>query len=80
MFIFVSPLLTCAGNLDVLAKPSGTRDLLRRGLVRSLAFRLVHELNVASECMPTHLVASLMLMYRQGKIAAIYIFPAHALS
>jgi glycerol-3-phosphate O-acyltransferase len=38
----------------------------RRGVVRALSYRLTHDLNVNSECMPTHLVAALMLMYRQG--------------
>lgn len=56
--------------------PSGHRDTPlhfdpraqkqdRRELVRRLSYSIVYHLNRASECMPTHLVATLMLMYRQ---------------
>ncbi len=38
----------------------------RRYFNRSLAYYIVHELALGIECMPTHLVATLMLQYRQG--------------
>lgn len=38
----------------------------RRVLVREFAYTIASKLNSDSECMPTHLVATLMLMYPQG--------------
>ncbi len=52
-----------SSSLAGYAKAADPAGSARRGVVRALAFRVVHELNAASECMPTHLVAALMLMY-----------------
>jgi hypothetical protein len=52
-----------SSSLAGYAKAADPAGAARRGVVRALAFRVVHELNAASECMPTHLVAALMLMY-----------------
>jgi len=38
----------------------------RKPLNRALAYDVIQQLHARSECMTTHLVASLMLMYRQG--------------
>jgi len=37
-----------------------------RDLNSTLGYRVIHELSLNTQCMPTHLVATLMLMYRQG--------------
>lgn len=41
-------------------------DSHRKHFVRQLGYRLTHELNLGGECMPTHVLASLLLLYRQG--------------
>jgi len=38
----------------------------RRTVNRLLSYKIVYSLNVTSQCMPTHLLATLMLMYRHG--------------
>mmetsp|Transcript_15877 Transcript_15877/g.31108 ORF Transcript_15877/g.31108 Transcript_15877/m.31108 type:complete len:1225 (+) Transcript_15877:37-3711(+) len=38
----------------------------RRYLARRLAYRIIHELTKGNEVCPTHMVATLLLMYRQG--------------
>lgn len=38
----------------------------RRTVNRLLSYKIVHSLNSTSQCMPTHLMATLMLMYRHG--------------
>lgn len=43
---------------------ANSRD--RRTVNRLLSFAIVYSLNSTSQCMPTHLVATLMLMYRHG--------------
>ena len=53
------------GNQMVAFDPFGNKDH-RRIVVREFAYHITTQLNAESECMPTHLIATLMLMYRQG--------------
>jgi hypothetical protein len=59
--------LTPAGTIDMSSyDPFSRSERDRKVFNRTLAYRVVYALSGASEAMATHLLATLMLMYRQG--------------
>jgi len=62
---------TTSSEEDANAFTSGSKQVLvplafRKHFNKYLAYEIIYSMQRGSECMPTHLVSTLMLMYRQG--------------